>query len=63
MNNYRFEYAFTLLFAMLKDKGIKFTDSELKNFYNETLIDVDDISERMTDDEKNYLVLEKEKSE
>ena len=63
MNNYRFEYAFTLLFEMLKDKGIRFTDSELKNFYNETLINVDNISERMTDDEKNYLVLEKEKSE
>ena len=61
MDNYRFEYAFILLFEMLKDKGINFTESELKNFYNETLIDVDNISERMSDDEKSYFALTKEK--
>jgi len=63
MDNYRFEYAFILLFEMLKDKGIKFNDSELKNFYNETTFDVDDISERMYDSEKYQAVLDKERYE
>ena len=63
MESYRFEYAFALLFAMLKDKGITSTEHELKNFYNETQIDVDDISIRMCNDEKNYLVLKKERGE
>ena len=54
------ETAFKLLFEMLKDKGINFTEDELKNFYNETTFDVDDISERMAKSEKFYDVLEKE---
>lgn len=55
------ETAFKLLFEMLKNKGVNFTEDELKNFYNETTFDVDNISERMDDSEKYYDVLEKEK--
>ena len=54
------ETAFKLLFEMLKDKGVNFTEDELKNFYNETTFDVDNVSERMTESEKSYDVLEKE---
>ena len=54
------ETAFKLLFEMLKDKGVNFTEDELKNFYNETTFNVDDISERMTESEKYMDVLEKE---
>ena len=57
------EKAFKLLFEMLKDKGVNFTEDELKNFYNETTFDVDDVSERMTKSEKYYDVLEKERGE
>lgn len=61
MYDYQVENAFKLLFEMLKDKGVKFTEDELKKFYNETTFDVDDMSERMNDYEKSYDVLEKEK--
>jgi hypothetical protein len=57
---YKVEIAFKLLFEMLKDKGIKFTEDELKSFYNETTFDVDNISERMSNSEKSYDVLKKE---
>lgn len=56
------ETAFKLLFEMLKDKGVNFTEDELKNFYNETTFNVDDISERMNTNEKYYDVLEKEET-
>jgi len=57
------EKAFKLLFEMLKDKGVNFTEDELKNFYNETTFDVDDVSERMSESEKYTDVLEKERGE
>lgn len=57
------EKAFKLLFEMLKDKGVNFTEDELKNFYNETTFEVDDISERMSESEKYTAVLEKERGE
>ena len=59
--NYQIENAFKLLFEMLKDKGVNFTDDELKNFYNETTFNVDNISEKMMESEKSYDVLVKEK--
>ena len=59
----KIETAFKLLFEMLKDKGVSFTEDELKNFYNETTYNVDDISERMTNNEKSYDVQEKERGD
>lgn len=56
----KIETAFKLLFEMLKDKGVNFTDDELKNFYNETTFDVDDIGERMGENEKYQAVIDKE---
>lgn len=63
MYDYQVENAFKLLFEMLKDKGVNFTEDELKNFYNETTFDVDDISGRMEESEKSYDVSRKERGE